>query len=388
MRNDIKAGFFVRHATALEWLGMVGVLCLGWVLAQALTQEAFNWGLGERYGRPDTVALDVRNLQTTWLLAHLHWVLAVQGVGLYVAAGLSRSALPRATATVAISGLWLWGAAWQMQWLNGLGVQVAAGLFVGLLVWLMRRARQRSGRARYPQRRLVPLHGWVLPGWYLFTSLGTIWLLDYAAGTYPGLRFIGLKHAQEVIWAHAVLTVVAANADGLMGLLARSLAAIDRAAPRPLFGQASRRLRLPHELRLPALYMAWAGVVVVLHLVLGSRHSATTAELLRIPFYALGGWAMVRWADNGHAERALSLWLLMAIAIAVGLVGTSDFGPSLLLCFCVALFAGFYVKAPPCPQRVWAWPMPWLARFGLGCKSPWLPRPGALPIRWMWRGAR
>ncbi len=304
-------------------------------IASPLSAEAPSYPFQARYLDDLGGPKDGKAEHAIWLLSHLNGIFAALAIGGWVALRLARSQLSRPATVALISALWL--GEWALYfcrtdntaWLIAFTIAATIG---GVFAAMKPKA---SATATNPHPR--PNHALAYPGWVLFTGLGLIWLVDYCATAHPKLRYLAANQIDSLFIAYVVITLVAACAGGITGVAARLFAAIDKAtAPQPASGIVGIMRRLA-PLAIPLLFLVWAAAVVI---IFGPKRPALTSELLRLPFYLIGGWVLYRWALHGRAVRAVGGAALGILAIIVGLVGTRDFGQVLLIGLGLTLATG------------------------------------------------
>lgn len=349
-----------RFTPLFELLLTFLVVALAAKLAGPLGANGVLAGLDGRYLHETTSANAERGLQAMALGAQLPARLATLALCGWLALRVGRSRVPRLTAQGLIGALWL--GLWGTQFAAGSGtpwLAAAGGLCTAALFAHWR--SQRTGQRHRFLTSAQAVNAIAYPGWVLFTGLGLIWLVDYSARGYPKLRFLALAQFDALFAAYAVLTLMAACGPALAGVLARVFAALDRASlPRAATGTGvgagigvssgwRGKLGRLAPLAIPLLLAAWALFVV---LVYGAKRPALTSELLRLPFYLVGGWVLFRWASQGRAARALAGGALATFAVLAGLLGTRDFGQVLLLGLGLAIASGTAVALVLGGQRV------------------------------------
>ena len=318
-------------------LTAIVTLFLAW-LAQPMGELDVVLGLGNRYESALSKAPPARDLFAVHLAENLGTVLALLAGAGWLALRLARSPMPRLAVLALQASAWLavLGIAFTAsESAQTQAYMAAAACFATGLVMAYTHAARCKGRPQPPA--LQPVHALAYPGWVLFTGLGLLWLVDYSARSYFKLRYVANSHVEVLFMAYVLLGFMAAWGRNLMAVLARALAALDRArtlAPASGWRGMAQRL-LP--LAIPLLFAAWALAVV---LVFGKERPALTSELMRLPFYAVGGWVLYRWADQGQATRALLVGMAGIVVAVLGLGGTGDFGQVLLIGLGLALASG------------------------------------------------
>jgi cell division protein FtsW (lipid II flippase) len=303
---------------------LIVIALLGWV-ATPLADDTALAGLDARYDIDLDGNKAEKATQMQWLLQNLSTVIANLGLGGWLALRAGRSQLPRPAALLCMTAVWcgVWaitfGRADNTAWL------IASGSFAVIALLAVKNLPLAADVA--PVKPILPTHAFAYPGWVLFTGIGLIWLADYSAFAHPKLRFLAASHVEALFVSYLVVTLVAAYSASIAGLLSRIFAAVDKATDHThatgVIG--IRRLR---PLAIPLGFTLWALVIV---LAFGDKRPALTSELLRLPFYLVFGWVLYRWALHGRAARSSRLAAMCFIALAMGLIGTADYGQLLLI---------------------------------------------------------
>jgi cell division protein FtsW (lipid II flippase) len=306
---------------------------LAW-LAVPLGDEAYSSGLGDRYQQDFGTPAEAQADRALDLAENLPSTLATLALGGWIALRLARSHLSRRAVVCFQVAVWL--GVWAMAYSPNdavAGPRIwaawACAALGAAVTWATKQNMVKSH---------VPVHALAYPGWVLFTGLGLVWLVDYSARSYAKWRFLALGHADTLLLAYGVMTMLAACSTQLAGLLSRIFAAWDKATTTAHgITLASRVLKRLAPLSIPLIFALWTVAVV---LVFGKSRPALTSELLRLPFFLVGGWMLYRWAMQGQGGRAFvgaSVGVLVATA---GLAGTGDFGQVLLIGLGLAIACG------------------------------------------------
>lgn len=308
--------FPARFTALIELIATVAVVLL---LAAVSRPLATAPGIDLRYvnGPPHIVRAGAMQSEVGRHIA------VVAGAGLAVLIA-GRSRLPAAAFASIAAAAWTFAASHTPAFEIERRLADPAVLVLLLIAWLA----LRRGRARHSCR---PASSWRYPGWLLFTGIGVLWLVDYAARGYPKFAGLGLKQAQALFLATAVMSVIAGLWREIVDGLMRALAYLDSAAlPASPTAKAMALL----------LGMIWAGIVVLLTRG-DNANTALVGEIVRVPIWVLLAWTAFRWIDTSIRRRrallaatGLGLLLLAGMAINHG-----DQGQVLLFGIVVAIFA-------------------------------------------------
>lgn len=309
---------------------------LAW-LAAPLGDEAYSSGLGDRYLEDFGTPAEVQADMAISLAENLSSTLATLAIGGWIALRLARSRLSRWAVLNFQLAVWL--GVWALAY-------APTDSVAGPRIWAAWAcAALGIAMAGFTRHKTVashePVHALAYPGWVLFTGLGLIWLVDYSARSYVKWRFLAAGHADTLLMAYGVMTLLAACGLPLAGLLSRIFAAWDKATTGDHgTTPVSRVLQRLAPFSIPLVFALWAAVVV---LVFGKSRPALTSELLRLPFFLVGGWMLYRWAMQGQGGRAFLGAGFAVLVATTGLAGTGDFGQVLLIGLGLAMACGMAV---------------------------------------------
>jgi cell division protein FtsW (lipid II flippase) len=201
---------------------------------------------------------------------------------------------------------------------------------------------------------------WVYPGFVLFSGLGWLWLLDWAARGHLNKQFVGIYQVDSLWLAFMVFTQVAAHQGQLLAAISRFASWLDRLS--------AARVSMPNVLLLSGL-LAWTALLVAIaHIGAGDtgqlkiyqRHAAVLAELMRMPVWLALGWVLYRWVETG--QRATQGMFVVAALLAVLVSGLSfdhDGGPILAQTIAVVWISSGLVQALLARRFSWmlSWPV-------------------------------
>lgn len=323
-----RAGFNPgTRQVVVETLLLSAVLALLYLLALPLSHTPL--GLGARYQHDNSNELGLLLDHAAWLNTHIGQLLAALGIAGLVCMHIARAAMPVGAALCA------WVAVWC--------------LFLGLALPSLTRSRLENTflalactallllpiAARLSRRHWLPAQSmtspWAYPGWVLFTGLGALWLLDYAARSRPAWRFLGLEQVDVLILAYAALGLSARFGPPVFASLARSWARLDRVT-----GDApAQRWRSA----LPWLLSALA--ITAVALLTNVRYPAKGAEVIRLLACVMGAWLLYRWSSQArHAWRAAVGLGVMSMLTVLGLRSIHEFGQLMVLSWAAAMVCG------------------------------------------------
>lgn len=280
-----------------------------------------------------------------WLNRHAGTVLAVLALFGLIALNIGRRITNANVKLPLIAALWClaahllgtygarWPDAWHMNseqsWLHANHVWMIAACT--LLLTALWNGRRTSNVASVPvQVRHGAASPWVYPGFVLFSGLGWLWLLDWAARGHLDKQFVGVYQADSLWLAYGIFTLVAAHQGQLLAAMSRIASRLDRIK--------GARASAPNVMLLVVLLL-WVGLVVAAgHVDAGDagqlkgyqRHAALLSELMRVPVWLALGWILYRWVEmrQRSARAMLALAALLAVLVA-GLHFDHDGGPIL-----------------------------------------------------------
>lgn len=311
----------------VEVVLLAAALALLYVLAMPLGFEPL--GLGDRYDS------DASNWQehlldhAAWLNANIGPVLAALGIAGFLSMHVARAAMPLGAALCA----------WIAIWAFFLGLAYPSPTFAsylgsylplaGVALVLLPVAARLTRRYWLPAQSMTS--AWAYPGWVLFTGLGALWLLDYAARGRPAWHLLGSEHVDALVLAYAALGLSARFAPPVFAGLARAWARMDRVAG--VKRAQGWRSALP--------WLLCAGLITAVALLTNARYPAKGAELIRLVACIMGAWLLYRWSSQArHAWRAALGVGLMAVLTGLGLLGIHDFGQLMVLSWAAAMVCG------------------------------------------------
>ncbi|HEX7645320.1 MAG TPA: FtsW/RodA/SpoVE family cell cycle protein [Burkholderiaceae bacterium] len=359
---------------AWVWELLLTVFSLGLLLALAgqLEQGDRPLGLGQRYAGNDVQALpqdlakpaDIpfsndgasrsestahldaaspvieKTLRAQWLNMHAERVLLVIVACGWIALCIGRGTLAARAKFFLIAAIWCMAAyltgAWSIRWQAAAEVNffqasvdprpmLAGLLLLGALLSLPRANRNMRQPIWIEHEIASP---WIFPGFVLFSGLGWIWLMDWAARGHEDKKFIGI-YQLDLIWlAFTIFTLVAACQGQLLTAFSRVASRLDQ--------PGATRASVPN-LTLILFLFAWIVVLAAAgHLDAGTngqvkiyqRHAALLAELMRVPVWLALGWILYRRVESGQrSANGMFAVASLLIVLASGLVLDHDGGP-------------------------------------------------------------
>lgn len=201
---------------------------------------------------------------------------------------------------------------------------------------------------------------WVFPGFVLFSGLGWLWLLDWAARGHLDKQFVGIYQIDWLWLAFAVFTEVAAHQGQLLAAMSRFASWLDR--------PGAMRVSMPNVLLLSGL-LAWTGVLATVgHFNTGDtgdlrnyqRHAALLAELMRVPVWLALGWVLYRWVETGQrATQGMFAVAALLVVLVSGLKIDHDGGPILAQTIAVVWISSGLIQALLARRvgRMLSWPV-------------------------------
>ena len=343
-------------------------------LGLTLLSAALLWKLAQPLGDPaiasgrNAIYANANLHHVAWLQSHVGMVLALWAITGSLVLVLARCALPATGFVCGAAALWLlaWGAVqqsmpgevlWQVAgynawWLLAAGCVVLWPVLIRLAAALAR--LKGINLVRPPPQALRSV--WLYPGFVVFSGLGLIWVIDYAARGPKSNHLLGWHQLQKWWWAVLLFTVVAGLRLPLLQAMTWVLSRVDSvhtpgavqvsdssiAARKWLRGKWLRWIVL-------SLGLGYVVAVVMYGIHNDGKAAALTNELVRTPSYLVGAWVVYRWlgASSGSTQTKKmpsKIWLRMAIVSFVVLLAffiLNDNGPLLVLTYtaCLLLLA-------------------------------------------------
>ena len=300
-------------------------------------------GLGQRYIQTDSAATDSLRRHAAWLNTHAGLVIVWLGALGYFSLLVARCALP-------------WGAAiclWMAIWFSGgraffpvsenvtddftqwsvIEYLLNWPIAVVLLVLVPIAARI------YPNHWLAskkPVHVAAYPGFFLFTGLGALWLIDFSARGQIEWKFLGSEHVSALYIAYAAFSFSALFGAQFFQWLARIWGYLDRAVSSGRTVAALVRQAIP--------WLLAAACIALIAQNTDVRQPAKGAELIRLVACLMGAWMIFRWASTSpNVRRAVVGYLVMVALVVAGLLGIHDFGQVMVLSWAAAVVSGSVV---------------------------------------------
>jgi cell division protein FtsW (lipid II flippase) len=254
-----------------------------------------------------------------------------------------------------------------------------------LLLTALWNGRRASVLARLP---VQVSHGaaspWVYPGFVLFSGLGWLWLLDWAARGHLDKQFAGVHQADSLWLAYGVFTLVAAHQGQLLAAMSRIASRLDRIK--------GARASAPNVMLMVVLSL-WVGLLVAAgHVDAGDagqlkgyqRHAALLSELMRVPVWLALGWILYRWVEmrQRSARAMIALAALLGVLVA-GLHFDHDGGPILAQSIAVVWISSGLLQALLARKfsAIWSWLMATAVAILGTAGSIWLAFLNAPPAR-------
>ena len=277
------------------------------------------------------------------LSRHAGLVLVFVGVGGWIALWIGRSTQPLAVRLSVLLTYWPMLMYMVAGWVgrNGLepsflpSIWICMSMFGGistLTTWYLARANRQNQTQPKADKQPVP---WVYPGWLLFSGIGCLWLMDYAAHGYPKHRYSGIYQFDAWLLATAALTVCAA-------VVPHALAGLSHLFARFEGGKWNG---------FPAIFsllVAWLSMVAALSYFFDPRQQyvAATTEALRLPVWVVLAWVAYRWIESGlRPLTGLLMAASMLLALILALLVVRDRGPILAQAVAIAIVLGGLVIA-------------------------------------------
>lgn len=313
--------------TVAEAVLLVAALALLYLMAMPLNHAPL--GLGHRYLSDGFNWQDQLSEHAAWLNTYIGEVLVALGIAGFISMHVARVAMPVGAALCAWIAIWclFMGLAYPSPTLAPLRTSLLtlAGIAVVLLPIAARVTRRHWLSAQ------TMTSAWAYPGWVLFTGLGALWLLDYAARARPAWLFLGLEHVDALVMASAALGFSARFAPPMFAWLARGWAGLDRVAG--VKGTQGWRRVLP--------WLLSALIITAVALLTNVRYPAKGAEVIRLMACVMGAWLLYRWSSQArHAWRAALGVGVMSVLTALGLRGIHEFGQLMVLSWAAAMVCG------------------------------------------------
>ena len=315
------------------WLALGLVVLLA--LAQALAQAPL--GLDLRYQAGAAAGSQWLNQRAVWLANHAALALAVLAFAGYLSLRLARATLPLGAAIAAWCAIWLGAYAGfypgrNLVLPNGALQPWSDAAVLASLALLALPIAARLTRLHWLPRQQV-VHSLAYPGFVLFTGLGALWLLDYAARGRPVWQHLGVEHFDHLFLAYAGLGLAARFAPAIMAPCARAWARLDRASQwgNPYWLTASKLLP----------WVIGAAAIATIALNTNPRFPSKGAELIRLIACVLGAWVVYRWTPFSHHGARIAAGLgAMAGFTLLGLLRVHEFGQLLVLSWGAAILLG------------------------------------------------
>lgn len=315
------------HEVRRELALLVAVLAALYALASPLSDLSL--GLDNRYSPGAPAA---------WLGSHIGQVLLTLGLAGYLSLWVARAAMPVGAAALAWLAVWLgsWDFVAPAIAPTSDNSELLSPSRIGATLVLLALPVAARLSARHWLPRQAPVHAAVYPGFVLFTGVGALWLLDYAARGRPQWGMLGVEQMKALFMAYAALGLAARWGTPLFAVLARLWAVWDRSATGGTWGLGSR-------FRIKAV-LPWLVCAVLITLIAASTHvrfPSKGAELIRMVACFMGAWVLYRWSASArHAWRAVTGVAVMVALTTLGLLGIHDFGQLMVLSWAAAVVAG------------------------------------------------